>query len=437
MINIDPLVRIEMTCSCHDCDPIPRVADAGTVATFRNRSVQVMHNGVRVLAGAYQGDWRVEVIRRLRGCHEPQEEVVFWETMKRLPASPTMIELGAFWAYYSCWFLKDRPAGRVFCVEPDPGNLSIGQTNLQLNDQQATFIQATVAATPLGPKPFFCESDGAIRKVPAVSVDGLVHDYGIPHIDVLLSNIQGAETAMLEGCRETIRAGKLRFLFVSTHHHSISHDPLTHQKCLAFIREQGGHILAEYTVTESFSGDGLIAASFAMEDRGLAQIPLSRNRASTNMWREPEYDLAEALHRGTGSASVYDRLIQAEAEKHSLVREVQRLSDAVEERQMRLLTSEPELALLKTQREQYQHGMAELNAARAKMAWYEAERGTFGAQIGRWLTRQRNRFAPADSARGKWVSLAVKSARTLHSEGLRALVKKSAHYMTRRKSRMK
>ena len=30
--------------------------------------------------------------------------------------------------------------------------------------------------------------------------------------------------------------GRLRFLIVSTHHHSISGDPLTHQKCLAELQ---------------------------------------------------------------------------------------------------------------------------------------------------------------------------------------------------------
>lgn len=287
--------RIEMTCRCGDSDVIPRVANAGALATFQGRTVQVMHNGVRVVAGGYHGDWMVEVIRRLRGCHEPQEEVVFWEMMKHLPATALMVELGAFWAYYSCWFLRDRPAGRVYCVEPDPNNLALGQANVRINGGDATFINAAVGRVSGLPKPFICESDGLTRPVPTISVDALVRDQRISGIDLLLADIQGAETDMLAGCIDTIRSGKLRFLFVSTHHHSISGDPLTHQACLAFIREYGGHVIAEHTVAESFSGDGLIAASFAPGDQALAEVPISRNRASTNIWRETEYDLAEAI----------------------------------------------------------------------------------------------------------------------------------------------
>src|SRR4051794_34489159 len=103
-----PVDRVEMTCRCRDSDVIPRVANAGAIELYRGRSVQVMHNGLRMIAGGYYGDWMVDVISRLRGCHEPQEELVFWEVTKRLRDAPVMVELGAFWAYYTCWFLKDR-----------------------------------------------------------------------------------------------------------------------------------------------------------------------------------------------------------------------------------------------------------------------------------------------------------------------------------------
>ena len=242
-----------------------------------------MHNGLRMVAGGYYGDWTVEVIRRLRGCHEPQEELVFWEVMKRLPDAPVMIELGAFWAYYTCWFLKDRPAGRAYCVEPDPNNMAIGRANLELNDVQATFIHAAVDAVATGPTPFSCESDGAVRPTPHVSVDALVRDNGIPGIDVLLSDAQGAETAMLEGCLETTRSGKLRFILISTHHHSISGHQLTHHSCLTRVRDLGGHVFAEHSVAESFSG-AAIAASLPLPI--VCAAILSYNRAATNIWRD-------------------------------------------------------------------------------------------------------------------------------------------------------
>ena len=287
--------RIDVTSQCRDSDVLPRVANAGNIESFRDRTVQVMHNGLRVVAGGYYGDWMIEAIRRLRGCHEPQEELAFWEAMKRLPESPTMIELGSFWAYYTGWFLKDHPDGRAFCVEPDPNNLAVGQANLALNDLHATFIHAAAGAAPAGPAPFTCESDKQVRDLPTVSVDSLVREHRIPYVDVLLSDIQGAETGMLEGCRETIGSGKLRFMFVSTHHRTISGDALTHQRCLARVRELGGHVIAEHTIVESFSGDGLIAASFAAEDRDMRMIPISYNRAGNSLWLADDLDELESF----------------------------------------------------------------------------------------------------------------------------------------------
>jgi len=77
---------------------------------------------------------------------------------------------------------------------------------------------------------------------------------------------------------------------VSTHHHLISGSPVTHQKALQLILECGGHVIAEHTVDESFSGDGLIVASFDDGDRGMA-VPISYARARDSLFGELEWDL--------------------------------------------------------------------------------------------------------------------------------------------------
>jgi hypothetical protein len=57
---------------------------------------------------------------------------------------------------------------------------------------------------------------------------------------------------------------------------------------------RGGTILAEHSVAESFSGDGLIAVSFDSTDSNLAPIPISYNRASHSLFGEQEYDFQAA-----------------------------------------------------------------------------------------------------------------------------------------------
>src|SRR5262245_9577736 len=134
--------RIEMTVRCRDSDPIPKVEHAGEVVDVGGQQVQIMHNGVTVVAGGYYGAWMTEVIQRLRGHHEPQEELVFHEILKLVPASAVILELGGFWSYYSLWFLNSHPATRrAFVIEPDPNHLGIGEANARLNERCITFVQ--------------------------------------------------------------------------------------------------------------------------------------------------------------------------------------------------------------------------------------------------------------------------------------------------------
>lgn len=290
--------RYKMTVSCRDSDAIPKVDRAGCVVVHEGQAVQVMHNGVRVVADGYHGEWMRHVIHDLRGHHEPQEEWAFHEILGRIAsARPTMLELGGYWAYYSLWFKRRFPRGVNYVAEPDPHNLALGQRNFALNGYEAHFLQAYVGATPAPQQAFVCESDNATRLVDRLSVDAFLQDHHLDHLDILHCDTQGGELPMLLGARESLTGGRVRFVVISTHHHTITGDALTHQRCLNLVTEYGGNILVEHTVGESFSGDGLIVVSFAGEDRGVA-IALSRNRACANVvFRETEYDLAEEQAR--------------------------------------------------------------------------------------------------------------------------------------------
>ena len=123
---------------------IARVPKAGIV----EGNEVYLHNGNRVPlsgAGAYYGAFS-QILVINRGVHEPLEEYVFQEAIKSLPASPLMIELGAYWAHYSMWLKKVRPTATTIMVEPDPANLAAGRANFSRNGFEGEFIQATVAA---------------------------------------------------------------------------------------------------------------------------------------------------------------------------------------------------------------------------------------------------------------------------------------------------
>jgi FkbM family methyltransferase len=291
--------RAKMTIGCHDADNIPKVIDAGKIIKKDGQTVQIMHNGLLVKSGGYYGKWMADIIKALKGHHEPQEEKVFHEIVKRIGGSPkpTMIELGSFWSYYSLWFNKALKNAHNICCEPDENNRKIGEMNATLNDANLTFVQGAAGSEngkiinfPMDSRP------GEVIQVPVIPVDELVRIHKLDHVDLLHMDVQGAELDSLEGARKTIKAGKLRFLMVSTHHYVFSGDPATHFNCADFIESLGGHIIANHTIPESFSGDGLIAASFDKRDKDFT-VEVSINTSTKTLFRPYEKDLAHLMQR--------------------------------------------------------------------------------------------------------------------------------------------
>jgi FkbM family methyltransferase len=288
--------RIALTIAVRDTDTIPKVPNAGEVTVHDGVPVQIMHNGILVGEGCYYGAWMTEVIRQLRGHHEPQEELAFHTILKRLAGdtqTPTVVELGSFWAYYSLWAKHDIPAARLTLVEPDAGNLAVGRRNLELNGMEAaSMINAAVGDEHGTTVTLIWDSDEQAHAIRQVTVDGLMEDQRMEKIDLLLCDVQGAEVAMLQGAIRALREKRVRFIVISTHHHRITRDPLTHQRCMKILREAGAHFIAEHSASESCSGDGLIAVSMDGRDGDLkADVSIVRSRDT--LFGELEWELAE------------------------------------------------------------------------------------------------------------------------------------------------
>ena len=283
--HFDPSLRrrIEITTRVRVTDRLQKVADAGTIRRLDGHDVQVMHNGVVVEKDCYGGAWMTEIIARLRGHHEPQEEVAFAEIVDRIQkdtSDPVMIELGSFWAYYSLWFKHQIPSSTIVLVEPDPINLQVGVRNFDLNGlSPSVVLQAAVGAQHDSTVDIVCESDGVIRPIRAVTLDHLIADERLPRVDLVLCDVQGAEVEVLAGAAASIADGRVRFMVISTHWADT--DPLIHQTCLARLGQLGGHIICEHSLPESCSGDGLIAVSFDPRDRDMSiDVPIVRARDS-------------------------------------------------------------------------------------------------------------------------------------------------------------
>lgn len=277
--------RIAMTVGCSDCAAIPKVEHAGAIIDVEGVPVQIMHNGIRVRADGYCGDWMTSIIQGLNGHHEPQEEAIFHAILSRCRPGHLMVELGAWWAYYTIWYLRTVPDSRAICIEPDAVHRQLTLENLALNDQTAEVVAGCVGETD-GTVELVAETEQRsihVRCFNAAAIDILTNQQPI---EILHLDVQGAETAFLRSLRSFPDLTRLRFVFVSTHHALISGSPSTHVDCLKTLRDLGAIILIEHSVGESFSGDGLIVASFHKADAEISLPAISRNVPERSLFRD-------------------------------------------------------------------------------------------------------------------------------------------------------
>jgi methyltransferase FkbM-like protein len=246
--------RISYVLSSADNDFIPRFTDAGKIENGK----QLMHNGLRIYLGSYYGPEYSRMLLLSRGVHEPQEERVFMEVLKDIGENGVMIEMGAFWSFYSMWFKKEVRGAVNYMIEPDAFNLGQGKRNFRLNNMDGKFIQAFVGKTSSRNK------NGS-----TICVDDLVKAEQISFIDILHSDIQGFEYEMLLGAEKTFENKMIGYIFISTHSNVL------HYKCLDFLIHKGFFIIASADIDESFSEDGLIVAR-APYFHGIGQIAISK-----------------------------------------------------------------------------------------------------------------------------------------------------------------
>lgn len=251
--------RLADVTACRDNAYLPRHPDAGRV----RGGVMTMHNGLRLHAGSYYGWGSQRILERNRGCHEPQEERVFAQVLDTLPPGAVMIELGAYWAFYSLWFASQVAGAQNWMVEPEPGNLEKGKANFALNGRQGNFVCALVGAEH---RP---QDDP-----PHVSVDGLMKQHGIERVHLLHSDIQGWELDMLRGAAKAFDERRVDHVFISTHSNEL------HRACADWLRQKDYRVHQDIDLDATFSHDGLITAhSPDLDD--LEPLQLDRRRPAS------------------------------------------------------------------------------------------------------------------------------------------------------------
>jgi FkbM family methyltransferase len=265
---MDLKARIDTAVKCHDSASIPKVSNAGEIMNDAKsgRTYQIMHNGLKTFTDSHYGDFNVEIIKLLKGHHEPQEELIFHKILDSIPQGGTMLELGSFWAYYSMWFNTKIPNAKNYMVEPMQDVIRHGVENFELNGLKGEFVQACVGEKSSA-SVSFKHWDNSIHDIRQISVDDFLVDKGIKFLDILHADIQGAELGMLKGAAKSLSEGKIGYVFISTHSESL------HFECMDFIKKHNYKIITEHTLSESYACDGLIVAA---KDRNYPTIHVSK-----------------------------------------------------------------------------------------------------------------------------------------------------------------
>ena len=222
-----------------------------------------MHNGIKVCRGSYYGVGMNLLLKENRGVHEPQEERVFREVLKWMPMNALMLELGAYWGFYSMWFHQQVSNPYCYLIEPELRNLEYGRSNFEINRMKGKFLHGFIGST----------SGKTNEGVPVFCVDDIIIRNNINHINILHSDIQGAEFDMLMGAKMSFGSSKIDYVFISTHSDDL------HTKCRSFLLDHGLSILADADLSETYSRDGvLVGRREGLE--GPMPIPISNKQGS-------------------------------------------------------------------------------------------------------------------------------------------------------------
>jgi hypothetical protein len=197
----------------------------------------IMYNGLKVTPNSYYDNFS-DILLLNGGVHEPQEEYVFNEIISNLNLeTPIMVELGAYWAFYSMSFLQKNKNGVSFLVEPDSDFIKIGKNHFDINGMTGNFIQDFVGINNF-------------------TIDSFVKHNSLLKINIVHCDIQGHEHEMLLGSLESIKNKIIDYFFISTHSQSL------HNICSDFLNSNGYQIIGSADFdNQTFCHDGVLIAT--------------------------------------------------------------------------------------------------------------------------------------------------------------------------------
>ena len=199
-----------------------------------------MHNALLIETLSYYGYPVLQMLVKSKGIHEPQEEYAFQEVLKVMKPGSTMLELGAYWSFYSMWFNQQVAEAKNYMIEP--WEIHHGIKNFEINKMKGDFSQYYISDKPGK------HEDGT----DIINIDTYIEQKSIDFLDILHSDIQGQELEMLHGAKKLLNDKKVGYIFVSTHSNEL------HKDCSDFLKDLGYTLVCSADKDQTFSYDGLL-----------------------------------------------------------------------------------------------------------------------------------------------------------------------------------
>ena len=250
------------------------------------RAIHTFNNGVRVFDDHLLEEQRERY--RKHNVHEAEEEDIFVDLVRRIPANGCFVDVGAAIGYYLILARKLAPALTIHAVEPLARHRAFLRENAVLNgfsDNEFT-VHLEGLTSSVGSETFMDRGFGSrlprnekdrrvslstrwkrllerigLRQakpgsqaltIPTITLDLLVRRIGRP-VDLLQIDVQGLEVEVLKGGTQSMAAGSVRAFLIGTHSLPI------HQECVARLQTSGYAVAVDQPDTKE-QPDGIIVA---------------------------------------------------------------------------------------------------------------------------------------------------------------------------------
>jgi len=191
--------------------------------------------------------------------YEPSETAFFQRIVQ---SGDTVLDVGANIGYYTLLFAKQAGAnGKVYAIEPAPGNFSLLTRNVALNHYTNVVLFNKAVSSSTGKTRLYLsdENRGDHRiyatatprpsvEVEMVSLDDLLPPETLPHVSVVKMDIQGAEHAALRGMQRLLDRSPAVTLAMEFWPHGLHLAGVKPADTLALLRSWGFSL---YTLRES------------------------------------------------------------------------------------------------------------------------------------------------------------------------------------------